>query len=147
MKIAFYKAFQPRATKLDKLIAICTFGRYSHVELVFSDGVCFGTSPRDNGARFKKIEMKPEQWLTYDIPCTKEQEQNMRNHCLTLVGMGYDTVGAIFSAIPHIIIQDSNKIFCSEITINLCNLFLGWQYGDGAKYSPNKFEKKMRISK
>ena len=55
MKLAFYKA--KHGTKIDKIVAAAIGSEYSHVELVFSDGICFSASPRDKGVRFKTINL------------------------------------------------------------------------------------------
>jgi len=50
IQVAFYKANQPKATWLDKLISFYTKGPFSHVELII-DGYQYSSSPRDGGVR------------------------------------------------------------------------------------------------
>ena len=141
MKIAFYKAFQRKSTKLDILIAIVTLGKYSHVEWVFSDGMCFSSSYRDKGTRFKKINLDPAQWKMYNVICSRQQELKLRAFCEGHEKVGYDAIGAIFSAIPFLVIQRTSKYFCSELVVNSGNMILGFGLQDGAKYSPNRLER------
>jgi len=144
MKIAFYKAFQPKATALDKTVAVCSFGKYSHVELVFSDGTCFSVSPRDGGARFKKIHLSEQTWKIIDLPITDHAEKEIRDIAKNYIGYKYDYIGAIFSVMP-ICIQKNNRLFCSEIATNLLNHCIYYnKLGDGCKYSPNDLYKKLK---
>ena len=141
MKVAFYKAFQPKATNLDKAIAICSFGAYSHVELVFSDGMCFSVSPRDGGARFKKIDLNPESWNVMDIYIPEPAEKDIRAIAKSFTGYKYDYLGAIFSISP-LCIQKNNRAFCSEIVTNSLDQCIYYnKLGDGCKYSPSKLYK------
>jgi hypothetical protein len=144
MKIAFYKAFQGKATKLDKAIAILTVGKYSHVELVFSDGLCFSVSPRDKGTRFKKINLDNGAWEVIDIPMLDKTEGVIRSISESLVGCKYDYIGALFSISP-VCIQKDKRYFCSELAANLLHQCIYYQsLNDGCKYSPNKLYKEIK---
>ncbi len=141
MKLAFYIAFQPNATLMDKAISVCSFGKYSHVELVFSDGIWFSISAREGVARFKKIIPKPESWAFIDLNLDVSTERHLRKLAKDMVGMEYDYIGALFSITP-ICIQKSNKIFCSEAITNLINRTLNFRkLRDGCLYSPSALYK------
>lgn len=95
MKIAFYKA---RYGKLvDYIISIFTFSKYSHCEIVFSDGECASSSPRDGGVRFKKIELG-HKWDVYTL-VTHDNEDAVRQWFTDHDHQGYDLLGAIGSGV------------------------------------------------
>ena len=142
MKIAFYKAFQERATKMDVTIALASFGNYSHVELIFSNGESFSVSGRDGGARFKEISYDPEVWDIKEITITEYNEDRIREDAEALVGTEYDYVGALSSIFPFCIKKNNKRLFCSETTVNLINKYYGYkELKDGCKYSPSKLFK------
>ena len=141
MKIAFYKAFQERATKMDVAIALASFGNYSHVELIFSNGESFSISARDGGARFKEISYSPEVWDIKEIEITDYNESKIREDANLLIGTEYDYIGAMISVLPFCYTND-NKSFCSEVVVNLINKYYGYkELKDGCKYSPSKLFK------
>jgi hypothetical protein len=123
LKIAFYKAWVAGDLK-DKLISIWTLGPYSHCELIFSDGVSFSSSWRDDGVgvRYKDIHYLPKRWTFIDIPATEEQELEVRSWCDTKVveNAKYDWRGIIQFVIPFIK-QSDEDWFCSEICIAALN--------------------------
>lgn len=141
MEIAFYQA--KYGQKFDKWISWFTWGPYSHVELVFSDGVFFSSSPRDDGVRFKKIEPKEDHWRFYPVDVTSQQEQIVRDWCNTKVGLPYDWMGIHAFFIPWVIRQRKEEWFCSEICITalqLVDLFPGVR---PHKTTPNRMAKLM----
>ena len=142
MKIAFYKAFQERATKVDVAIALASFGNYSHVELIFSNGESFSVSGRDGGARFKEISYNPEVWDIKEIDITDYNESRIREEANLLVGTEYDYIGALSSVFPFCLQRYNDKLFCSETVVNLINKYYGYkELKDGCKYSPSKLFK------
>jgi len=136
MKVAFYKAFTKKSTLLDKVIGLFTYGKYSHCELVFSSGLSFSISPRDNQARFKVINFDDTQWDFIELKLCNEQ--GIAQKASKLIGKKYDYVGALFSAIPGAHIQKENKLFCSETVAYLIGL------EDPHLYSPNDLYRKLK---
>src|SRR5574343_387916 len=76
MKLAFYKAY--KGNVFDKIVAWWTrpnfwkfweTGIYSHVEILFENGYCISSSPRDGGVRTKIIGdiYVSGNWTIYDI--------------------------------------------------------------------------------
>jgi len=130
MKLAFYKS--SKGTKIDKIIDIGTgmYG-YSHIELVFSDGMSLSSSPREGEVRFKEISYDPNTWEYVDIDITEEQERLLRYKSSDLVGKKYDYFGILFWYIIPIKKQKNDKWWCSEI----CAYLLGW---DEFRVTPNK---------
>jgi len=110
MELLFYRA--AKGNWQDKLIALWTRGIYSHVEIRFSDGMCFSSSNRDGGTRFKKIYIREDVWDIIDIGPEKEKE--IREWCEERVGLPYDWWGILGFVLPWIK-NDESKWFCSEI--------------------------------
>ena len=115
MQIIFYKAKYGSFT--DKLIAFFTRSKYSHVELVFSDGVCGSSSARDGGVRLKTIDMDSH-WDIFDLPNVYD-ESAIRYWFYINDGDSYDWLGAI-SSVFRIDLTTEDKKFCSyTVAINL----------------------------
>ncbi|MGW8169625.1 MAG: hypothetical protein ACWGHH_06440 [Sulfurovaceae bacterium] len=144
MKIAFYKAFQKKATWLDKLIAIATFGKHSHVEVVFSDGMAFSISPREKVCRFKRIDFNPDNWEFVELDMTKKEENYIRAMAYKYLNYSYDYIGAITSATP-ICLQVNSQMFCSELSTELIRNSQAYKrLKDGCRYSPNELYKLLK---
>lgn len=143
MKLAFYNAFQKKATLLDKTIAIATFGKYSHVEAVFNDGMAFSISPREKVCRFKRIDFNPNNWEFVELDVDMVEEEYIRAMTYKFQNYTYDYIGAITSATP-ICLQVSNQMFCSELAVELIrNSKVYSKLRDGCRYSPNKLFKSI----
>lgn len=138
MKLAFYRAFQERATIADRVIAVATVGKYSHVEMIFDDGISFSISGRDKGSRYKDIKYTDAQWDIIDLNMDQEQEDIIRQTIdREYLNLQYDYIGALTSPLPFCI-QKSSKIFCSELTVNLLRMFPEYDFFKrGCQYSPN----------
>lgn len=145
MKIMFYKAFQSEATLLDKIIAIFSVGKYSHVEIAFSNGDFFSVSARDGGARFKKINVNPENWDALTLNITEEEEEYLRGMAIEYYsGLEYDYIGALFSISP-ICIHKLNKMFCSELVVSVLKNIETFKFLQrGCTYSPNRLYKEIK---
>lgn len=144
MKILFYKAWVAGDFK-DKVISIWTFGPYSHVELMFSDDVCFSASWRGNeaGVRFKKIHVIPERWDIIEIPTTIAQEAKIRGWCEDRAkeNAKYDWWGIVQFVLPFVQQKDEDW-YCSEISIAALNYggVLNWT----TFMSPNFFYRELK---
>lgn len=70
MKVAFYKGTRPGMGGLfNRIVRLWLRGPYSHVELVFPNGLSASSSFLDGGVRFKLIEFKPDHWDFVEIEC------------------------------------------------------------------------------
>ena len=136
MKIYAYKAFGHDKTRLlDNLIGISSLSKYSHTELVFSDGLCFSSSGRDDGVRFRELDPHPDRWDIFDLVITEAEENQMRSMAELYVKkkIKYDYIGAVtcgFNLCIH-----NKKFFCSEIVA----IFLAFVFemdGLPCTYSP-----------
>jgi len=144
MEILFYRAKQNRGWRLDKIIAAWTHGPFSHVELRFSDGMCFSSSFRDKGVRFKNIDIKPERWEILQLNIRDEQEQLLREWASKHIGKKYDFLG-IFGFVIGTRIQNKKKWYCSEVcaaTLKSCMPVYGYI---SHKVSPNKLAKLLGV--
>ncbi len=137
MKLAFYKA--SKGTLLDTAINIWTGGYgYSHVELVFSDGMSFSSSPREGEVRLKKIDFDPDKWEFCDLRNYDMDEARVRAQAENFVGRDYDWKGIFLWFVLSIKKQDNSKWWCSEIIAFL----LKWQ---NFRISPNKLAKDFNL--
>lgn len=116
MKIAFYKGLNrlPYPKPLDIAVCVGTLSAYSHVEIIFSDGLWFTSSPRDGGTRFKNIIPKSYTWDIYALGVSSKAESMIRSRAIELVKheYKYDVIGAVFSGMGACLRND--KLFCSE---------------------------------
>lgn len=113
MKLASYIA--KRGRLLDWLIALRHFGRYSHSELVFSDGMSFSSSSRDGGTRFvdsRNFDRSKWEFVTLPVPDAAEAE--IRLWCEGVVGAKYDWAG-VLAFINPFRRHNPTQWFCSEI--------------------------------
>lgn len=117
MKIAFYLA--KYGNTYDKLISFTTGSPYSHCELVFSDGMCGSSSPRDGGVRLKYLNLD-DHWVVYDLEYPFNESQ-IRYWFKLNEGMKYDWVGAVASVL-HIDLSEDNKRYCSQICAEMLGL-------------------------
>lgn len=138
MELMFYIAAEGDLS--DKAIAVATMGRYSHVEMRFSDGICFSSSPRDGGTRFKEIRVNHKHWDICPLPeITQEQENRIRGWCRTQEGLAYDWKAIICFFLPGDI-HTPNEWYCSEICAVALS-YSGHMFKFPKKISPNEMHK------
>lgn len=123
LHLAFYRG-REHGRLLDKLIARHDNGPYSHVELVFSSlprvgrAICFSSSFRDGGVRFKRIKLGGGQgvakWDLLAVPAAPRDVARLRAWCLLKVGGRYDLPGVLAFKLPFVR-QKLGWWFCSEI--------------------------------
>lgn len=116
MKIAFYKA--KHGKKLDKVISIFTLSKYSHCEIVFSNGECWSSSSREGGVRGKYIELG-DHWDVFEL-IGDFNEAAIKYWFMSNDGDLYDWFGAVGSLF-HIDLSSEDKKFCSYA----CAIVLG----------------------
>lgn len=122
MQVAFYIGSQ--GTWIDRAIAAHDSGRFSHAELVFdlnfprNQGLslCFSSSQRDGGTRFKYIDLSSGKWVLVDVPQVDRQlEALIYSWCLTQKNRKYDLAGVLAFKLPFR--QDGGRWFCSEVSL------------------------------
>lgn len=139
MKLAFYKAAMGKPW--DKVVAWKTHSPYSHVEMCFpeipagadppiskyveGDGkangtLCYSSSPRDGGVRFKYINLQSGKWDLVNVALlpTPDALATVTSYCQTLVGLQYDWLGIIGFALPFGEHDDKDR-FCSELAVDV----------------------------
>lgn len=108
IRIAFYKA--RHGNWQDYAVSAGTLSKYSHCEIVFSDGECASSSSRDGGVRFKQINLR-EHWDIYTINTTMKEE-SIRYWFYIHSGDKYDWPGAIVSVVG-LDCSSEDKKYCS----------------------------------
>jgi hypothetical protein len=139
LKVLFYVA--KFGTTWDKIIAWWTHGRYSHCELQFSDGVCFSSSNRDGGTRFKHIDVKPWKWDVVPLVVTEAEELVVRMWCTHLLGHKYDWLGVLGFVFHRRHLQDYDRWYCSEVVSAALRGCL--EIKVGAEVSPSELYKEL----
>ena len=130
MKLAFYKA---SGNLIDKAIRLVTLGKYSHCELIFSDGQWFSADAWENKCRFKDgSKFNLQNWDFIDFNC---DEQLAKLFCKNIEGAKYDFRAILLWLIP-MSIDNSKKWYCSEV----CNSAIAFPH---EKISPSSLYKKI----
>jgi hypothetical protein len=114
MRLAFEKAQGKRWW--ERLISWRMSSDVSHVELLFSDGICFSTHPKDGASRFKTIEMDSRWIIEPVLLVTQDRENGLREWCKERQGIpyGWETIAAI-AADSHSIPNFPDTLICSEL--------------------------------
>lgn len=110
-------AFQKRDAGIFALaIRAWTWSKYSHCELVFSDGRAFSSHVRDGGTRFISMSYpSPTVWDFIEIPATSEDEALVRAFCEAELNCKYDWNGIFLSQVLPFRRQHPERWFCSEV--------------------------------
>ena len=124
MHIALYKG--PATDWAHKIAhwAVCLFtgSPYSHCELVIG-GICYTSSARDGGVRFKRIALG-EKWTLDATPtCPRQAAQWARDN----EGRLYDwqlILGFLAWAVPH----KRSRVMCSEACADMLGLVDAWRF-------------------
>lgn len=128
MHLAFYtgtrKGFHGL---LNRAVRWWTRGPFSHVELVFSDGLAASASGVDHGVRFKDIQFDLARWVL--VPIDGDEAQS-RDWFKANLGKGYDYLG-LFGFLWRPYNGERDRFFCSEAVA----LALG--YPEGWRFDPN----------
>ena len=111
MKLASYKGTRPGLAGLFNIaVRWWLGGKYSHTELVFSDGVSASSSWLDGGVRYRLITFDPAKWDLIEID---GDEQAARQWFKDHAGDGFDIVG-LFGFVWRRSTQNRARWFCSE---------------------------------
>lgn len=116
MKVAFYRADRSTTRRWMAKFADWITGNYgySHVELIFSNGLSFSSSDRDGGTRFKNIKYDPSRWVIYEIPASASYEYRTFHRAKEIAGQKYDYLGILFYHLIPIKLQGNNRWWCDE---------------------------------
>lgn len=136
MKVALYKGTRAGLAGLyNRIVRWWTLGQYSHVELVFSDGMSASSSFADGGVRFKRIEFDAGKWDFIDLPDNAEALA-LRWYRLH-EGKAYDywaNIRFMFGFLP----DSKDKYQCAESVMSA----LG--YSDAWRFEPNSVASVLR---
>jgi hypothetical protein len=125
MRLAYYKGTRPGIQGLFNIaVRLWCRGKYSHVELIFSDGLSGSSSGIDGGVRLKQIDYNPSRW---DIVKVNADEAFARQYVEGRVGWGYDYWG-LFGFILRPFRGDKKREFCSEIIAGALKINDPWRF-------------------
>jgi len=111
--VALYKVEAENADYIDTIISWYSGSKYTHVELILSDGYMYSSSYRDNGVR-KKLHAKDDN--SWDYIEVDADEENIVKFFELTNHADYDLKGIFGFILP--IIDRTNKWFCSEWCAN-----------------------------
>jgi hypothetical protein len=137
LKAAFYRGTRPGMAGLyNRAVRWWTKSPYSHIELVFSDGLAGSASFADGGVRLKQIEFSPERWDFIELPAHLEPAARawFEQHS----GAGYDLLGNL-QFILALFGNSRERWFCSEACAAALGLPEPWRYDPGTLASALSF--------
>ena len=144
MRIAFYKGTKTGLSGVyNKGVRWIEDGKYSHVEMIFSDGMSGSASFMDGGVRYKQIDYTkhPEDWDI--IKCNWIDEDKARSTFNQLVGHPYDIRGNIHFILGFIK-NNPNKMFCSGIAAMCIGMNNYYQYAPNGLYELVNYINKLK---
>lgn len=115
MQIALYKG--PPKNDLVHIIShyatrLWTLSKYSHVELVI-DGICYSSSARDGGVRWKEIDINSGRWDVFEISNDAGLKQKALDWFHVHNQDKYDYKNIVRFVLP-LVKHDKNKWICYE---------------------------------
>lgn len=121
MKLALYKG---KKRLFNRVASFLTKGPYSHVEILFSDGMCGSSSDIDGGVRLKVINLEDGNWDVIDLPGDEEKARRwFENH----TGEKYDYIG-----LTRFVWSKSRGIYgrwlCSEAVMEALGYRDSWSF-------------------
>jgi len=120
---------------------------YSHVEIVFSDGMMFSASSYENKVRFKKHSFTGTAWDRLKLNISKQDEDTIRARCeqRVLKKEKYDYLGLLGFVFKNIH-EDKTKSFCSEVCTKELQLYIPeFRNLIPCKTSPNDMAKALKF--
>lgn len=126
MLIAFYKGTRPGLAGLySRAVRWWTKGKYSHVEVIFTDGLAASASFLDGGVRFKAIKFDDGKWDFVNVP--DRLEPAARKWFKRHSGQGYDVLGNVHFIIS-LVSGEKRKWFCSEAVAAALGFIEPWRF-------------------
>lgn len=93
-------------------IRLWTWSKWSHAELVI-DGMCWSSSSRDGGVRFKHIDLESGRWDLVSLPLSEDEVSRALAWFLKHEGQGYDYLNIGRFVLP-LLGQERDKWVCFE---------------------------------
>lgn len=112
---------------------------FSHVEIVFSDGMMFSASQYEGHVRLKPHSFTGKAWVRKPLSISAKHEGIIRKNCEVLVdiGVGYDYLGVLGFVLPFVK-QEKSKAFCSEVCLDMISAYVPkLSHLDSGRSSPN----------
>lgn len=140
MKLLLYKNSKSLFWSLirlkQRLLGYWQFAQYSHVEICLDDNifypyetytwelegegvVCFSSSEQDGGTRFKRIDLKPQNWDYIELKVSKRKQEKLLERAIEKNRQPYNWFWIFFAQILNINIKRERSWFCSEICTKL----------------------------
>lgn len=133
IRVAFYKSVRPGFKGIySKGVQIWTRSKYSHCEIIFSDGIAASSSFEDKGVRFKQIDFNEDHWDFIDLP--DHYEATARKWFENHKGEKYDILGNVHFVFS-IIADDTDKWFCSEAVAASLGILTPERFDPGSLYA------------
>lgn len=133
MRVAFYKGTRHGLAGIyNRGVRVVTKGKYSHCEVIFSDGMSASASFADGGVRFKFIKYDPAHWDFIEIP--DAFEPRIRKWFEDHDGELYDVLGNVHFVVPFV--GDSKfRWCCSEALGEAIGLIDAWRFHPNSLYA------------
>jgi hypothetical protein len=111
--MAVWVMFMYPVVTLDRLTAVLTGGKHTHCELLFEDGMCYGSW---RGHKIEPVHASHEwytecEWDYVRLKISREQEAALRKYCERHIGDEYSTVAAVASAVPCVRLPADYRTF------------------------------------
>lgn len=133
LRAAFYKGTHTGLLGLyNRLVRWWCRSRYSHVELVFANGLSASSSYIDGGVRIKAIEFDPARWDFVVLPA--HIEPVARDWFEAHHGQPYDLLGNLHFVLAPVA-DDKAKWFCSESVAAALGLPEPWRFDPGTLHA------------
>jgi hypothetical protein len=128
-RAAFYKGTRPGLPGIyNRGVRHWTHSKYSHVELIFSDGVSWSSSFEDGGVRSKEINYSSDDWDFIELP--PWMEDGARRWFEQHKGWHYDLAGNVHFVF-FFVRGAQRKVFCSEAIAEALGLREGYRFDPG----------------
>jgi hypothetical protein len=132
MKAAFYCGTRKGVNGLySRGVRYIEKNRFSHCELVFSDGLSASASFIDGGVRFKDITYNTTDWVFVDVSWADEKKA--RAYFVSHQNAEYDLKGNLHFLFG-VFGDSSGKKFCSEAVAEALGLDEAWLLAPNALY-------------
>lgn len=147
-KDTLYISFHKPKLLIGHLIALWTFGKYSHAEFVYNDQV-FLSNP--GGVRTRKFEYQKNMEI-YELD-NNIDSKDVIEFFRTAQGKGYDYLGILGQFFYASKVQNDDRYFCSEFCLNAIDYALQFTLTYklkslkdrvGYQFSPVKLHKYLR---
>ena len=131
-RAAFYKGTRPGLPGVyNRGVRGWTHSKYSHVELVFSDGVSWSSSFEDGGVRPKNIAYSSGDWDFIELPAWMEPAA--RHWFEERNEWKYDLLGNVHFVL-FFIRGERHKVTCSAAAAGALGFVDGYRFDPGTLY-------------